>query len=47
MACMKHFALNSMENARFQVDVAVDERALHEVYLPALPACRRRRCGQR
>lgn len=34
MACMKHFALNSMENARFSVDVQVDERALHEVYLP-------------
>lgn len=34
MACMKHFALNSMENARFTVDVEVDERALHEVYLP-------------
>ena len=34
LACMKHFALNSMENARFTVDVRVDERALHEVYLP-------------
>ena len=34
MACVKHFALNSMENARFTVDVVVDERALHEVYLP-------------
>lgn len=34
MACMKHFALNSMENARFKVDVEADERALHEVYLP-------------
>ena len=34
MACMKHFALNSMENARFTVDVAAGERALHEVYLP-------------
>ncbi len=34
MACMKHFALNSMENARFTVDVTADERALHEVYLP-------------
>ncbi len=34
MACMKHFACNSMENARFKVDVAADERALHEVYLP-------------
>ncbi|MEM8705108.1 MAG: glycoside hydrolase family 3 N-terminal domain-containing protein [Actinomycetota bacterium] len=34
MACMKHFALNSMENARFTVDVRIDERALHEVFLP-------------
>jgi beta-glucosidase len=34
MACVKHFACNSMENARFTVDVQVDERALHEVYLP-------------
>ena len=34
MACVKHFACNSMENARFKVDVTVDEQALHEVYLP-------------
>lgn len=34
MACVKHFAVNSMENARFKVDVRIDERALHEVYLP-------------
>lgn len=34
MACAKHYALNSMENARFQVDVSIDEGALHEVYLP-------------
>jgi len=34
MACMKHFACNSMENARFSVDIEVDEVALHEVYLP-------------
>lgn len=34
MACMKHFACNSMENARFRVDVRAGERALHEVYLP-------------
>lgn len=34
MACVKHFALNSMENARFKVDVKVDEDVLHEVYLP-------------
>jgi beta-glucosidase len=34
VASAKHLALNSMENARFKVDVQVDERALHEVYLP-------------
>jgi beta-glucosidase len=34
MACVKHFALNSIENARFKVDVEVDAHALHEVYLP-------------
>ncbi len=34
MACVKHYALNSIENARFQVDVTVDEDVLHEVYLP-------------
>ena len=34
MACVKHFALNSVENARFTVDVTVDDHALHEVYLP-------------
>ena len=34
LACVKHFACNSMENARFTVDVTVDDRALHEVYLP-------------
>ncbi|MFZ4689701.1 MAG: beta-glucosidase [Polymorphobacter sp.] len=33
-ATVKHFALNSMENTRFQVDVTIGERALHEVYLP-------------
>jgi beta-glucosidase len=34
MACVKHYACNSMENARFRVDVRVDESTLHEVYLP-------------
>jgi beta-glucosidase len=34
MACAKHFALNSIENSRFQVNVEVDERTLREVYLP-------------
>ncbi len=34
MACVKHFACNSMENARFVVDITVDEASLHDVYLP-------------
>ena len=34
IATVKHFALNSMENARFTINVTIDERALHEVYLP-------------
>ena len=34
MACVKHFACNSMENARFSVDIEIDDVALHEVYLP-------------
>jgi len=34
LACVKHFACNSMENARFSVDVEIDDVALHEVYLP-------------
>ncbi|MET4781025.1 glycoside hydrolase family 3 C-terminal domain-containing protein [Glaciihabitans sp. UYNi722] len=38
MACVKHFALNSMENERFEVDVWVGEHALHEVYLPHFKA---------
>ncbi len=37
-ATVKHFALNSMENARFKVDVRIDERTLHEVYLPHFKA---------
>lgn len=32
-AVVKHFALNSMENARFHVNVSCEERALHEIYL--------------
>lgn len=34
MACVKHFALNSMENARLTVDVTVTEADLHDMYLP-------------
>ena len=39
MACVKHYALNSMENARFKVDVQIDERTLREVYLPHFKQC--------
>lgn len=38
MACVKHYALNSIENTRFTVDVTVDDEALHEVYLPHFKA---------
>ncbi len=38
MSCVKHFALNSMEDARFIVDVEVAEEVLHEVYLPHFQA---------
>ena len=34
MACPKHYALNSIENSRWVVDVRADERTLREVYLP-------------
>jgi len=34
IATVKHFALNSIENARFKVDVQIDARTLREVYLP-------------
>ena len=34
MACVKHYALNSMENARFSVDVTIDDVTLHEDFLP-------------
>jgi beta-glucosidase len=39
IACVKHYALNSMENARFQVDVRIDNRSLHEIYLPHFKDC--------
>jgi len=39
MACIKHYALNSIENSRFRVNVEVDERALREVYLPHFKKC--------
>lgn len=39
MACAKHYALNSMENKRFQVDVTISEADLHETYLPHFKRC--------
>lgn len=39
MACVKHFALNSIENARYTVDVQIDERSLREIYLSHFKAC--------
>ena len=34
-ACVKHFALNNQEANRSKINVVVDDRALHEIYLPA------------
>lgn len=39
IACPKHFALNSIEDLRFYVDVHCDDRTLHEVYLPHFKKC--------
>ncbi len=37
-ACVKHFALNNHEVNRHNTNVIVDDRALHEIYLPAFKA---------
>ncbi len=34
IATVKHFALNSIENTRFVIDVTIADDVLHEVYLP-------------
>lgn len=39
MGCVKHFALNSMETARFRVNVDIDDAALHEAFLPHFRKC--------
>lgn len=39
MACVKHYAFNSMENARFKVDVKCSKRTEREVYLPHFKDC--------
>lgn len=45
IACVKHFALNSMENARFDVDVHCDPETLHEDFLPHFRDCVRAGAG--
>jgi len=35
---IKHYAANNQEFERHRVDVKIDERALHEIYLPAFKA---------
>lgn len=37
-ACVKHYALNNQETARFFTNVTVDDRTLYEIYLPAFKA---------
>jgi beta-glucosidase len=39
MACVKHYACNSIENVRMTIDVRVGERTLREVYLPHFKQC--------
>lgn len=39
MACVKHYAANSIENTRFHVDVRISERTLREIYLPHFKRC--------
>jgi beta-glucosidase len=39
IACVKHFALNSIDSSRFLVDVRASPRVLHELYLPHFRDC--------
>lgn len=39
IACPKHYALNSIENLRFKVDVTASGETLRDVYLPHFKAC--------
>ena len=44
MACIRHFAANSIECSRFKVNVKVDERTLREIYLPHFKRCMNAGC---
>ncbi len=37
-ACVKHFAVNNQETGRMDINTIVDERTMHEIYLPAFKA---------
>jgi Beta-glucosidase-related glycosidases len=39
IACIKHFAFNSMENVRFKVSVTAGERAVREIFLRHFKEC--------
>jgi len=45
MATIKHFAANSIEDARFKINVKMDERTLREVYLPHFKRCIEEGCA--
>jgi beta-glucosidase len=45
MATAKHYAANSIENARFKINVKMDERTLREVYLPHFRKCIEQGCA--
>ncbi|MCF6223310.1 MAG: glycoside hydrolase family 3 C-terminal domain-containing protein [Flavobacteriaceae bacterium] len=38
MACVKHFAANNQDDFRFTINEIIDERTLHEIYLPSFEA---------
>ena len=39
LASPKHFALNNLEMTRFEMSANIDDRTLHEVYLPHFKRC--------
>jgi beta-glucosidase len=45
MVTVKHFAANDQENARFKINVKMDERTLREVYLPHFKRCVEEGCA--